>query len=346
MQLLLNRDKMIVLIKLDRVTYEKISALVKDGKYPSIESFLDIAVKNQLLLEGEEKTHATRQNISHDTGKEKFSLSLPSQQPKTVPPPSPEESIKNAPLWGQINRLGPAKFVLRILLNGLVSSDDNTLDLKKFSAEVAERATEFRLFAKRKDKKSRVRGEYLYVGFPKKDPFSQQRFLNYYVGKAPLQKWTDSVLLGLGLADIVEAEDGSRVIGITDAGLKFSMFNSPLIDEFLLKEKQISLPFSDEEISFLIDQIRSFRPGEFEFLKFVLTSIRNGADIPTKLKDKVFDFLKNKDLQIKLSEKVAITMMVGAVGRLVEMGFIRIEKEAQKSKYILTDKVEALVGKF
>ena len=338
---------MIVLVKLDRATYEKINALVKDGKYPSIESFLDIAVRNQLLLEGEEKTqNATKRNISYDTEKEKFSLSLPRQQPRTIAPPSVEETIKNAPLWGQVNRLGPAKFVLRLLLNGLVSLDDNTLDLKRFSAEVAERATEFRLFAKRKDKKNRVRGEYLYVGFPKKDPFSQQRFLNYYVGKAPLQKWTDSVLLGLGLADIVEAEDGSRVIGLTEAGLKFSMLNSPLIDEFFSKEKQISLPFSDEETSFLIDQIKSFRPGEFEFLKFVLTSIRNGADTPTKLKDKVFDFLKNKDLQIKLSEKIAITMMVGAVGRLVEMGFIKIEKEAQKSKYILTDKVEALIGKF
>jgi len=37
-------------------------------------------------------------------------------------------------------------------------------------------------------------------------------------------------------------------------------------------------------------------------------------------------------------------MQVGAIGRLVEMRLLKIEKEAQKSKYLLTKKGEELIG--
>jgi len=259
-------------------------------------------------------------------------------------PKSLEDSIRNAPLWGQINRLAPTKFVLRILLNNLVSSDEKFVDLKRFSAEVAVQATAFKRFAKKKDRKRRIRGEELHVGFPKKRPSSQQRFLNYYVGKAPLRKWTDSVLTGLSLASIEEMEDGSTKIALTDVGLRFALLHSPIIDDFILGQKQIDAPFSGEEVSLLVDHIRSIRPGEYEFLGFALDSVKKGANTPTKLRSEVLDFLNRKQLQMRLSEKVANTMQVGAIGRLVEMRLLKIEKEAQKSKYLLTKKGEELIG--
>jgi predicted transcriptional regulator/Arc/MetJ-type ribon-helix-helix transcriptional regulator len=337
---------MITLIKLDKSVYERINALVKDGKFSSIESFVELAIRNQLLLESEEGTMILKDTSSKEPPRDDgSSLSLPSRQPKTVMAQPMDKTISEAPLWGQVNRLAPTKFVLRMLANILASSTEDTIDLKRFSAEIAEKATEFRLFAKKKDKMDRVRGEFLYIAFPKKDPFSQQRFLNYYVGKGPLKKWTDSVLTGLSFAKIEEAQDGSTIIGLTELGLKFAQLSSPSIDEFFLKGKQIEAPLSKDEAHFLTDNIRLVRPGEFEFQMATLISIRKGADTPTKLKDRLSEFLKGKELQMQLSEKVVNTMQVGVIGRLVEMGLIRIKKEAQKSKYALTERGEELIGK-
>jgi hypothetical protein len=338
-------------VKVDNATYARIRYLVKEGSYASVENFVEIAVKNQLLLETEGKLEtvspqSTPKTVKIEGQSPSTFLRVPGKTyTQTLAAQPLEESIKSAMVWGQINRLAPAKFVLRILLNSLAASDDRSVDLKRFSAEVAEQATAFRLFAKKKDKIHRIRGEEIYVCFPERDPSSQQRFLNYFVGKAPLRKWTDSILTGLSLANIEEMEDGSTLIGLTEIGLKLALLHSPLIDDFFLKGKQIDAPLSSEEISLLIDHIKSARPGEYEFMIFTLDSVKKGADTPTKLRHRIFDFLKSKDLQIKLSEKVANTMQVGVVGRLVETRLLKIEKEAQKSKYLVTEKGEELIGK-
>lgn len=339
------------MVKLDKTTYNKISTLVKKGSYVSLDNFLQIAVRNQLLLETEGRLEVAKRRPVQTTAKKQRSQHLTSVrvQKKTqiqiLRTPSVDESIKSAPIWGQINRLAPAKLVLRVLLNSLGTFDDRSVDLRRLSADVAEQATIFRRFAKRKDKTRRVRGEEVYVGFPKKTPSSQQRFLNYYVGKRPLKKWTDSILTGLSLASIEEMEDGATVIGLTEAGLKFALLHSPLLDDFFLDGKQIEAPLSSDEVSFLIDHIKSVRPGEYEFLIATLSSIKKGANTPTKLRDHIFGFLKGKDLGVRLSEKVASSMQVGVIGRLVEMRFLRIEKDAQRSKYRLTQQGEALIGK-
>jgi len=339
-------------VKLDKPTYNKIAILVKKGNYISIDNFVEIAVKNQLMLETEGKLEMERRRPVLTTVRSRRSQPATSvrvpKKPRiqTLGTPSLDEFIRSSPIWGQVNRLAPAKLSLRILLNSLSIFDAKSIDLRRFSAEVAEQATTFRRFAKKKDKKRRVRGEEIYVGFPKKDPSSQQRFLNYYVGKGPLKRWTDSVLTGLSLATIEEMEDGSTVIGLTEAGLKFTLLHSPLLDDFFLERKQIDRPLSPDEVSFLIEHIKSVRPGEYELLAFTLSSIKKGADTPTKLQDSIFDFLKGKDLRIKLSEKVANSMQVGVIGRLVEMRLIKIKKEAQRSKYLLMQKGEKLIEKF
>ena len=345
----MEEEEIIVLVKLDKTTYTKVEDLIRRGSYGSIGSFVEIAVRNQLLLETGGDLETLKRRSVRKPAKAKRPLpstilSIPKKNfAQTVMTQSIDDSIKHASIWGQINRLAPAKFVLRALLNSLSSIGEKNVDLKLFSAEVAEQATAFRRFAKRKDKKRRVRGEEIYVGFPKKSPASQQRFLNYYVGKKALRKWTDSVLTGLCLANIEEMEDGATVIGITEEGLKLALLHSPLVDDFFLDEKQIDNPLSDDEVHFLIEHIKVTRPGEHEFLLFVLDSIKRGANNPTELQGRVFDFLRGKDLKITLSEKVANTMQVGAIGRLVEMRLLKIEKEAQRSRYVVTGKGERTI---
>ena len=311
-----------------------------------MENFVEIAVKNQLVLETEGKVAGGKDLAAKDVANSKgLQLSLPKQEPQVLIASPLTASIKNLPIWGQVNRLAPLKFVLRLLLNNLAGSDDKSFDLKRFSAEAAEAAAEFRLFLKKKDKMKRIRGTELYVAFPKRNPSSQQRFLNYYVGKTSPQKWTDSVLTGLSLASIEETDEGAMAIGLTETGLKFAILHSPLIDDFFLDGRQITSSFSTEETSFLFDLIRATRPGEHDFLEFAWTSIKKGADTPTKLKGAISDFLKNKDLGFNFSEKVAVTMQIGATGRLIELGLLKIEKQAQKSKYVVSERGEELLGR-
>jgi hypothetical protein len=337
---------MIILVRVDNQTYQKIEILVKEDKYDSIESFVELAVRNQLLLEKEGRITTFRDRSAKSVpDSDKSRLLIPQQELQALSVSPLKEDVRNMPIWGQVNRLAPAKFVLRVLLNSLNGSDESSTDLKRFSAEAAEEATEFRLFSKKRDKTHRVRGTELYVAFPKKDPSSQQRFLNYYVGKAPLQKWFGSILTGLSFAIIEETDEGAVVIGPTESGLRFALLHSPLIDDFFIDGKQITSAFSNEETSFLIEHIRSTRPGEYDFLVFTLTSIKKGADTPTKLKDRINEFLKSKDLGFKFSEKVAITMQMGGTGRLNELGLLKIEKQGQKSKYVVSERGEELIGK-
>ena len=320
---------------------------MKEARYPSIESFLEIAVRNQLLLETEGKIESTKnKDLKEITDSDRPQLSIPEKTPQILGVSPLNEAARTMPIWGQVNRLAPTKFVLRLLLNYLADSDERSIDLKRFSAETAERATEFKLFVKKKDKTRRIRGTELYVAFPKKDPSSQQRFLNYYLGKSPFKKWTDSVLTGLSLAKIEETDEGAIFIGLTESGLKFGMLHSPLIDDFFSDGKEISSSFSEEETDFLIEHIKSTRPGEYDFLMFTLASVKKGADTPTKLKDRIYEFLKNRDLGFQFSQKVANTMQIGATGRLVELGLLKIEKSAQKSKYLVQEKGEKLSAGF
>jgi len=319
---------------------------VKESRYASIENFVELAMRNQLLLETEGRIANVKDRVTKGIAdSDELQLSIPKQEPRVSSALPLTENIRNMPIWGQVNRLAPSKFVVRLLLNSLVSSDEKSIDLKRFSAEAAEKATEFRLFLKKRDKTNRIRGTELYVAFSKRDPSSQQRFLNYYVGKASSQKWTDSVLTGLSFANIKETDEGAVVIELAEPGLQFAILHSPLIDDFFLDGKQIASSFSDEETSFLLEHIRNTRPGEYDFLRYTLASIKKGADTPTKLKDKVNEFLKGRDLGFKFSEKVAITMQIGATGRLIELGLLKIEKQAQKSKYVASEKGENLVGK-
>jgi len=356
---------MIMVFKVDPDLYKSIKEVVGKGSYESVESFVEIALLNQLQLEKHGISSISRTKggtIQLEVGETESRLRQPKTQsgaqpltevlafPKSaslpVLQPQPlNEKTQAFPLWGQINRLMPVKFVLRLLANQISAMGNDRVDLKLFSADVAENATSARIYIEKKDKTQRIRGTELYVGFSKKDPGSQKRFISFYVGKLPSGKWTDGVLTGLSLARIDQTEEGSITIGLTEAGRQFACLRSPLIDDFLLEGKQIENPFSNEETDFLLRHVKSSRPGDHEYLVSVLKFVKAGANTPTLLHGKIAQFLQDKHTGVKFSAKASNTMLVGAVGRLVEMRLLKIEKDAQKSKYVVTDDGENLLGK-
>lgn len=355
---------MIVGVKLEPGSYRKIKEFVERGNYESVESFVEIAVFNQILLESNEVTSFEGRQESRivsqgrlgrkssltklQTGIQRPIQYLACPKDAQIPVLSPlllTEETRSFPIWGQINRLAPAKLVLRILVNQVLLCGNDRVDLKRFSADVAETATFTRKQIEKKDGKDRIRGEELYIALSKDDPGSQQRFINFYVGRLPSGKWTDGILTGLGFATIEPSEDGSTVIGLTEAGVKFACLPSPLIDDLLVQGKQIEEPFSSAEVEFLLSHMQTNRPGEFEYMVSVLRFIKGGTVTPTGLRQKVGAFLREKHPTIQISEKFVNTMLVGEMGRLVEMRLVRIKKDAQKSTYSLTDVGDALLSR-
>ena len=354
---------MIVGVKINPDSYKKIKGLIEKGKYESLESFVEIAILNQILLEssdgasfvsGKETVAPQREDTIHKSGSTKQAiapqlsmqfLSCPHDAPIPVFPSMVlSQETKSFPLWGQINRYAPAKIVLRILANQVLSGVDH-VDIKRFSADVTETATTLRNHIEKKDTKKRIRGTEFYIALPKKDPGSQQRFMNYYIGKIPSGKWTDGILTGLGLVRIEQAEDGPVTISMTEAGRVFGCLPSPIIDEFLIQGKQIEHPLSPVEVEFLLNHLKTYRPGEFEFTMATLRFVEDAANTPASLRQKVGVYLREKYPMSMISEKFVNTMLVGLIGRLVEMHLVEIEKNAQKSKYSITNAGNDLLNK-
>jgi hypothetical protein len=352
---------MIVAVKLDPGTYERIRDFVERGLFESVENFIEISILNQILLESnglsglkakeskvtsDEQVRSKASQIKQQVGVQQSIKYLACPKDAQIPVLSPlpvTDETKSFPIWGQINRLAPVKIVLRILANQLLLLGNDRIDLKRFSADVAETATLARAYIEKKDKEDRIRGKELYIALAKKDPGSQQRFINFYIGKLPSGKWTDGILTGLGFARIEQTEEGAIVIGLTEAGRKFACLSSPLIDDFLLQEKQIKHPFSSAEVDFLLDHLEVNRPGEFDFLVSILRFTKDGSITPTALRQKVGKFLQEKHPAVNFTEKLVNTMQVGAIGRLVEMRLLDIEKDAQKSKYVVMENGEVLL---
>ena len=250
------------------------------------------------------------------------------------------EATREVPLWGQVNRFAPAKTVLRILGNELDEVCQSRIELKKFSSLIANSGPLIRARLEEAEKRGKLRrGQQLSAGFPKQEPNSQKRFITQYVGRLrAIDNRVEGIQGDLAFVDIEEETDGSVMIGITDQGLRFARIESPMIDKAILQNQAVTNPFCDEEVTFLVDHLREIRPGEFDFLSFVMQAIASGSDTPALVKDDVQRFLKQKHeagvkIANEVTDSVVRTMTAGATSKLTELGCITITRVGRKSTY-------------
>lgn len=359
---------MIIMTELNPMIYAQIMELIKKGKYPSIESFVDIATKNQIMLEKQREinddiiydNHVSPNNLLAFNGLEPTAVQPISTEDKrdssitilafngheltTVQPIFPDETRSKLPIWGLINRFTPSKIVLRMLVQKLNNSNSEFIDFKYFANECVSKAVEIRNKIQRAEQKfSIIRGESFKIGLPKKDLKSQQRFINLYIGHLKSDNTIDGILGDLGFAAIKRTYSNSNVsslvIGITEYGLKFSKIYSPLIDDKIIKQKSISSPLSSEEISFLIDHIKKIKPGEYDFLSYIYHLIKNGNNTPSALSETIPQFFDKYNIS---SSAIMNSFQIGAIGRLLEMQFIKIQKNGIYSIYKINKDVNRL----
>jgi hypothetical protein len=343
----------------------RIKQVVDNEGYENPQEFVTTAVENQLELEesdvegfktldeavAEFDSAASDSDEDAEPDAEEKQIGtdgLGQREYDTVPTVTPpdEDRLPTGPLWGQYNKIFPAKLVVRRLANVIhEQNEDGTstpqdgirwIDLDQFRKETGELARNYGLQIKEYDEEhSRGRGKKLSAGLPTGEDTEKSvgRFQTHFVGRAKQDGSLAGAAPSLLLVNITD-EDASRV-GITEAGLAFAELYNPLLD----MGPDADEPLSADERDFYMDHVRQDLPAEHEAMMTAAAAIANGSDRPDELTDRI------ARLQESWSESKANTMRSGIVSRMHELGLIERERVGQRGiAYTLTDSGETLLS--
>ena len=343
----------------------RIKQVVVHEGYENPQEFVTTAIENQLELEDSEgegfktldeavaevdagvpdSSDEPEQEVQpDDIGTDGLGQREYDTVPSITPPD--EDRLPTGPLWGQYNKIFPAKLVLRRLVNvihehnedGMSTPQDGIrwIDFDQFRKETGELARNYGLQIKEYDEEhSRGRGEKLSAGLPTGEDTEKSvgRFQTHFVGRAKQDGSLTGAAPSLLLVNITD-EDVSRV-GITEAGLAFAELYNPLLD----MGPDADEPLSADEREFYLNHVHQDLPAEYEAMVTAAAAIESGHDRPDELTDRI------ARLQENWSESMANTMRSGIVSRMHELGLVERERVGQRGiAYTLTDSGEALLS--
>jgi hypothetical protein len=314
---------------------ERARGLVHDGVYRDLSSFAAASMENQLALEAHEETvstaHAaasrkrpqaqTRASLSvmHDAAPER------SSPPALEYPESPGRTVAEQWPWGQINRILPAKFAVRLLDKELTLAEP-VIPFDAFRNEAAARARDFGVWLKENDTRyRRRRGERLSAGFPTGDDeeSSLKRYAVHFIGHR--RKRDDTWFGALFELKFANAAVMGREIslGLTEAGLQFARIENPILDR-----SDVSSTLSDEEIEFYLDHIQKRVPGETYAFQLILGLIEDGVTRRRQLNEAI-----KAAVGLGWTEALANTQRSGAMARMYELALIDKARDGLRVRY-------------
>jgi len=244
------------------------------------------------------------------------------------------------PLSGYINRILPVKFVLRILailtLNSesydkedgweIESEDEIALShLREVSSKTATYASKW---LKSIDEASgSTRGSEVATGFPT-DEKSKERFVAQFVGSSR-KKQMSGAIFDMGFASMSGSMFGfmGDEVRFTRMGWKFALLPNPLLDS--MEGWKTGKRFSDEEISFLLNHIKSNVKSEWNFIVKIAELIDSGMNRPQSLEEAIIESHGWEKTQTSVSKN-------GALSRMQELELIDRTKEGREVTYHLT----------
>lgn len=341
----------------------RVKRVVEDEGYENAQDFVTTAIKNQLELEESEgerfktldeaiaeydteaSTDTEEQELeTEDVGTDGLGRREYDAVPTVAPPD--EDRLPPGPLWGQYNKIFPAKLVVRRLANVIQErNEDGTstpqdgiqwIDLDQFGEETGQLARNYGLQVKEYDEEqSRGHGEKLSAGLPTGENAEKSagRFRTHFVGRSKQDGSLAGAAPSLLFVNVTE-EDVSR-IGLTEAGLEFAELYNPLLD----RGPDADEPLSHEERTFYLDHVRTELGEEFEATLETLGAIAEGVNRPDMLTAQV------EEMYPKWSESQASTVRSGLVSRMHELELVERERVGQRGiAYTLTEEGEELIS--
>jgi len=312
-----------------------IRKLIENGKYSSFADFVLIASENQLSLELEEQPNLlelTMENSRKKSFRDKQNYAHPMKNIATLDQieNNVSEHIWENWLWGQINRLLPIKFAIRLL--AIETAKLGQFPEKgSFNSYASNEARSFGLFLRGQDEVlSKARDEKLSTGFPigDKQEKSLDRYWSHFIGYQRGDGSLTGALFDLGFANQTSNDIGDNLIGLTKAGVRFSQIINPVIDNKIFKK---SLSF--DECQFYINHIIENVSGEVSLSKILLELITNGVEKRDLLNVKLREKISSSDW----SDGMISTQRAGAISRMYEIGLITKKKIGLEVRYLSTE---------
>jgi len=346
------RADMIHLINISPKYLQAIERLVKSGRFESLEQFVEIAIRNQIVYETQmsgSRSGTSQQGGKEAIGTETVQLDRRLERAKRVDhgelvvrpswaftsldiKPFSDGKPTIRPLWGQFYRFLPVKLVVRLLARTQCAQPPEIRDL---ADEIAEEALDLadQLRSMGNAKRS-TNGLSLAAGLPSSERDwrkSSERFFSQYVGRVRSDGTLDGFLAALGFAAL-QQEDKKTLIGLTDPGIEFASLPNPILDD-----GDIVRPLSNEEVSFLIAHIAHQMPGESDQLREVIQSISKDLNTPKGLDSRLSEYYRTRYPDEKWTDAKVSVMRAGTISRLAEMRLVSVVKKGIRVEYKLNE---------
>ena len=328
-----------IIVDVPEYLVERARKLIGQGRYRDLSSFVTASMESQLTLEERESPEQVLALAGKEEPVERVperalpltaELWIPQgERPTLGYPTRPGDTFAEQWPWGQINKILPVKFTVRLLANE-VNEVEPLVPLDVFRMEAARKARDFGGWLAKNDAKYKRRwGERLSAGFPigKDEESSLNRYESHFVG---YERKKDGALFGalfdlkLGNAEVVGR---ALSVGLTEAGLEFARIPNPVLDN-----SDLSSSLSEDEIEFYLGHIRARVPGEVYALELILGLIAEGVDGREKLNEQI----KNR-VALPWTDAVVNTQRAGAMARLYELGLIEKRRDGLRVEYRVTD---------
>ena len=264
------------------------------------------------------------------------------RQPFALPEASPDlfRANDNVPvdrwLFGQYNRLLPAKVSIRALCVIASEGGRDLLKLDSASARIAETAAVFGEHLRELDARfSSHRDDALSTAFPETGADGQKgrvRYQNHFVGHT-VKGEQGGLLVELKLASIQVMKNKPCIIP-TKAGWDFALLENPILDGVASDAPD---RFSDAECTFLLEHIRDCVPAERFAYSVILGMIARGVCSPEGMTTQLFALL-SPGRDASEAKEFVNTQRSGALGRMTDLGLIAHERNGRNVNRTITPK--------
>lgn len=242
-------------------------------------------------------------------------------------------------LFGQYNKLLPLKANCRAISH-LTTKHKNGVPLEE-GGQIAKAAMLLRDYLADHDARHKIsRDDAFATAFPHNGSGAEKscaRYINQFIGSINSQGVLSGLLWDYHLVGLVP-EKVTRLL-LTEEGVKLARLSNPILDGCQTEPSQ---KFSSEEITFLLDHIRSYVPVEKFAFQALIQAIADGANTPQKL-DEVLLRLVPTDSTRSLSPSFLTSQRSGALSRMADLDLIIRVRDGVKVSYVLTDRGQSFI---
>jgi hypothetical protein len=349
----------VVVAEIKPADYEAIDKLVGTS-YGSIQQFVEVAVRNQLALEGglngfvdlpdhvPPRAHERKESspLMARQGSTAV-LSQPTTDANSVKPTpgstddewlpwvgaidptavatGAEISVPDLPLWGQINRVLPIAAGVRVLAHIAESAEQPFVSVDEWHAKAADAAVGLRARLEAIDSARNHRhGERWATAFPEDERTSRKRYVQQFLGYVRPNGQPEGGAARLGFVSFADG-DPSKV-SLTRGGAAWASLQNPIFDGTDVNARGT---FSREEAERYLDHVRHKVPAEYHLMTVVAGLVDRGK-ARTEIDDRLGELYPDWSRYIG-------TVRAGALGRLQDLGLLRRERRGLHVDYGLTD---------